>query len=110
MEENNQISISPVNSYLISGGLTLNFFWVLNIFKEAYPNVKDFLTFYKPIGPLLGLFILSSFVFVLFLIVFKFVKIQDQKKVFWFFVLSCLVYFLMVFPAVFEPLVDIIKG
>ncbi|MBI2326709.1 hypothetical protein HYU92_00145 [Candidatus Curtissbacteria bacterium] len=110
MEENDQASMSSANSYLISASLSLHFFWILNIFKEAFPQIKNFLTFYQPVGPLLGLYILSSLVFVLLLIVFKLVKIGDQKKAFWFFVLSCVIFFFLVFPPIFGPIVDLIKG
>src|SRR3989344_5275123 len=104
MEENSQINSSSANSYLISSGLALHFFWILNIFKEAYPGVKGFLTFYDPVGPLLGLFILSAAAFFVFVIVFKLIKINNQRFAYWVFVSATIIFVLMVFPPVFEPI------
>src|SRR3989344_5739995 len=102
MEADNQQIIIKANSYLVSSGLALYGFWILNVFKEAYQPIKDFLSFYGPIGPLLGLFVFSTAAFVLFLIIFNNVfKIKNQTFSFWFFVVSTLIFPLLVFPPVF---------
>jgi len=100
--------IQQLNSKLLAGGLTLNFFWVLNIFKESYAGVKSVLNFYAPIGPLLGLFVLSGIVFFVFYFLFAMIKPKSQKTAFWVYTISIIVFFLMVFPPFFEPLVGII--
>ena len=110
MEENKKIDITEATSALVSTSLALHVFWSLNVFKEAYPEVKNLLTFYEPIGPLLGLFIISTFAFILFLSVFRITKVKNQDFAFWFFVLSTLLFFFMVFPPVFEPIVHTLGG
>lgn len=99
--------ITKANSILWTASLTLTFFWVLNILKEIFSGVKNFLNFYPSVGPLLGLFLLSSlFTFVAYLIVLS-VKPASQKLAFWSYLISAIIFFLMVFPPIFEPLVDI---
>lgn len=99
-----------LNSKLLAAGFTLNFFWVLNILKESYAGVKSILNFYAPVGPLLGLFISSVIVFVLSYLIFAMMKPKSQKTAFWFYTISVIVFFLMVFPPIFKPLVDILTG
>lgn len=81
--------------------LTLTFFWVLNILKEANPAVKNFLNFYPPVGPLLGLFLVSILFFLTTLLVFP-KKGEDQKRAFWVLIISAIIFFLMTFPPIFE--------
>ena len=102
--------IQQLNSKLLAAGLTLNFFWVLNIFKESYAGVKSVLNFYAPVGPLLGLFIFSGIVFLLSYLVFVMIKPKSQKTAFWVYTISIIVFFLMVFPPIWEPIVDILTG
>lgn len=100
--------ITKANSILWSASLALTFFWVLNILKEVFSSVKNFLNFYSPVGPLLGLFLFSGlFAFVAYLIILT-VKPASQKLAFWSYLISAVVFFLMVFPPIFEPLVDIL--
>ncbi len=104
------------NSVILAAAITLNFFWVLNILKEAYKPVKDFLNFYNPTGPLLGLFIASLIVFALSMIIFSLIfgnslsKKGAQKFAIWFYIVSVILFFFMVFPPVFEPIVEILTG
>lgn len=101
--------ITKANSVLWAASLALTFFWVLNILKEVFSGVKNFLNFYSPVGPLLGLFLFSSlFAFAAYLIISS-VKPTSQKLAFWSYLISAIVFCLMVFPPVFEPLVDILK-
>src|SRR3972149_6207337 len=55
--------VQPLNSALWAAALALNFFWVLNILKEAFSSTKNFLNFYPSVGPLLGLFVFSVVLF-----------------------------------------------
>jgi len=105
-----ETQVSLANSYLLAAGLTFVVFWVANILKEAYPSVKEFLEFYKPIGPLLGLFALSLASLVIFSAVFQVVRIKNQNFAVWFFAISALAFAVMVFPPVFEPIVHILGG
>ena len=112
MEEKTDLEtqVSLANGYLVAASLTFTVFWVANILKEAYPSVKEFLEFYKPIGPLLGLFALSLASLVIFSAVFQVVRIKNQNFAVWFFAISALAFAVMVFPPVFEPIVHILGG
>ena len=107
MEEH---KIQQINSVLWAAALTLNFFWILNILKESYKGVKDLLNFYPPVGPLLGLFIFSGIVFFVSILILLMIKPKSQRTAFLVYVTSALVFFLMVFPPVWEPIVDILAG
>lgn len=102
--------IQQINSKLLAAGLTLNFFWILNILKESYAEVKSVLNFYAPVGPLLGLFISSLIVLFLSYLVFAMTKPKSQKAAFWLYTISIITFFLMVFPPIFKPFVDILTG
>jgi len=102
--------IQQTNSILWAATIALNFFWVLNILKEAFSGVKSFLNFYPPVGPLLGLFIFSVIIFFISILILVMIKPKSQKVAFWVYVTSILVFFLMVFPPVWEPIVDILAG
>ena len=112
MEEKNdqEIQVSQANGYLIAAGLTFIFFWVFNILKESYPSIKSSLEFYKPIGPLLGVFAVSLVAFFVFSALFQLIKVKNQGFAFWFFAISAIVFALMVFPPVFEPIVHALGG
>src|SRR3989338_11031296 len=107
MENKNTPNIATVNNVLVSGGLTLTVFWILNILKTAFPTVKSFLTFYEPVGPLSGLYVISILFFVLFISLFTSFKIRSQTKAYWIYVVSVVLFVIMVFPPVFEPIVHI---
>lgn len=102
--------IQQINSILWAAALTLNFFWILNILKESYKEVKAFLNFYPAVGPLLGLFLSSAVVLCLSYFVFAMIKPKSQKTAFWFYTISAIVFFFMVFPPIFNPFVDILTG
>lgn len=103
-----KLNISEANSALVAGGLSLNLFWILNIFKTTYPGFGAILTFYKPIGPLLGLFIVSIIFFRLMVVLLNGFKIKSQRFAFWFFVFSIAIFIFMVFPPVFEPIAHLL--
>lgn len=88
-------------SIIWSASLTLTFFWVLNIFKETNSQVKVFLNFYPPTGPLLGLFLVSILFFLSLLLILP-KKWKDQKRAFWVLIISTIIFFLMTFPPIFE--------
>lgn len=92
-----------------ASSLTLTFFWVLNIFKEANKGIENFLNFYPPIGSLLGLFIFSILFLLILLIILRFVRPNNQKTAFWVLILSAILFFCMTFPPVFEIFVNLIK-
>lgn len=97
------------NSVQFAAAISLTFFWILNILKETYKSAKDPLNFYPPIGPLLGLFISSIVVFIISLIALRFVKVGSQKTAFIVLCVSSILFFFMVFPPFFEPIVDLLK-
>lgn len=91
-----------------ASSLSLTFFWILNIFKEANAGVKNFLNFYPPVGPLLGLF-LFSILLLLILLILRPVRFSNQKTAFWALILSSILFFCMTFPPIFEIFVDFMK-
>jgi hypothetical protein len=95
-------SISTSLRFLWAGSFSLTFFWVLNILKEGFSFIKDFLNFYPPVGPLLGLFIFSILVFILSIFVLRSFKLTNQKKAYFAYVFSAILFFLMVFPPIFK--------
>lgn len=101
-------SISTSLRFLWAGSFSLTFFWVLNILKESFSDIKNFLNFYPPVGPLLGLFIFSMFVFILSLLILKSFKLTNQKKAYFVMLISTILFFLMVFPPIFEVVVDLL--
>lgn len=104
------MKIEKANSYLVSGGLTLHLFWILTLLKVAYPGLKGVLNFFTPVGPLLGVYLICSIAFLIFLGVFSVLKIKNQKKAYWFYVISVLLFVVMVFPPVFEPIAHALGG
>ena len=104
--EQNDTHIPTANGALISVALSLHVFWILNLFKEASPSVKEWLTFYNPVGPLSGLFIVSLVAFVLLLLVLSPLRIKNQQFALWFFIVSTVLFALMVFPPVFKIFVE----
>lgn len=95
---------------MLAGGTSLNAFWVLNICKEAYPAFKELLNFYPVTGPLLGLYLAS---FATFVVVFVLVRSMrwgsaTERILRWYFMLSVLLFFLMTFPPVWEPIVGVL--
>lgn len=99
-------NIFSSNAMLWATSLSLTFFWILNICKESYLSIKDFLNFYQPVGPLLGLFIFSLLAFTILYLLFRSFQIRDQRISFWVMFISSLLFLLMVFPPIFEPIVD----
>ncbi|MBI2595524.1 hypothetical protein HYW46_02185 [Candidatus Daviesbacteria bacterium] len=97
------------NSIIYSSGTALTFFWILNIFKESFNVVKDFLNFYPPVGPLLGLFLSSSLLFILCFVIIPTFKPINQKFSFIFLWVSAVVFCLMVFPPISELFIKLIK-
>lgn len=95
-----------VNGVTLAASSSLTFFWVLNILKESFSPVKGFLNFYPPVGPLLGLFVFSIAVFAVAFLIFRKVRVEDQKLSFWVLMVSATVFSLMVFPPVFEVVVE----
>ncbi|MDP2671187.1 MAG: hypothetical protein Q8P13_01865 [bacterium] len=98
------------NAILWAAGTSLWFFAILNIFKEAFAAVKGFLNFFPSVGPLLGLFLFSSLVLLASYFLFQALKPKSQKAAFWFFLVSSILFFFLVFPLVFEPIVDILAN
>lgn len=97
-----------INSVLWAAAFVLNFFWIINIFKEAFSEVKSFLNFYPPVGPLLGLYIFSGIVFLISYAAVVMIKPKSQKSAFWIYVISAVAFFFMVFPPIFIPIAHLL--
>ena len=96
------------NKYLISASITLLLFAFINIFKTALPAFSAMLNFFPPVGPLLGVYLLSIIIFLFSLGIFSTVKIKNQSFAFWFFVVSTIAFLLLVFPPIFEPIAHLL--
>ena len=98
------------NKYLVSASITLLLFALINIFKTAFPAFSATLNFYPPVGPLLGVYLLSIIIYLISLGIFTAVKIKNQSFTFWFFVVSTIAFLLLVFPPIFEPIAHLLGG
>jgi len=94
---------------LWAASTALTFFWILNVAKEASSQVKSFLNFYPPVGPLLGLFSFSILILLISYVLIKSLKPKNQKAAFLALLTSSVLYFFMVFPPVYEIIVDLFK-
>lgn len=102
--------VYQANSVLLAASAGLTVFWILNIFKETYPGVKAVLNFYPPVGPLLGLFLVSmAAMAVAYYLILK-IKPKNQMVGFFVFSASAIIFALMVFPPIFEPLIKMLQG
>lgn len=97
--------MQTINATLFAAAASLNAFWVLNIAKEAYPAVKEFLNFYPVTGPLLGLYAASI---VIFCLVYVLARKMSLGAALYYFMLSCLLFALAVFPPLYEPIVELL--
>ena len=104
-------------SALYASSASVTAFWILIILKESYSSFSNILNFYKPVGPLLGLFLSALLIFALAYFVtnssLKTTKAENLKKhsqqsITLFMVSTVLVLF-MTFPPIFNIFVDILK-
>jgi hypothetical protein len=85
-------------------------FGILNIGKYVFASFKAVLNFYPAVGPLLGLYVLCIIIYMLLVWLFSAVKIESQKLSLIFFVVGIVIFFFLVFPPVYEPIVHLIAG
>ncbi len=102
--------LTKAYSALFAAAVSLTTFWLLNIIKESNGGFKSFLNFYPPIGPLLGLFLFSILGFWIAYFLAWLLKIKSQKLLLVFFIGSAILFFVMVFPPIFGPVVGLLKG
>jgi len=101
---------------MIGASMGLHYFWIFNVLKEAYPQVKEGLTLYTPVGPLLGLFVISLVAMALVTFAAYFIVRQKadaetvERESMDLLIVSTILFFFLVFPPIFEPLVDILAG
>ena len=106
-------TLTPVINFLYAVSASLNFFWILNIVKTAVPATQGWLTLYAPVGPLSGLFIysllfgLAAFVFLSRVI--RSVNRASESRVFVVYYFSIVLFFLMVFPPIFETVAKLFE-
>ncbi len=103
-------------SVLVAGSVSLNAFWVFTILAESYKAFHDLFNVYDPIGALLGVFLASLLMFVLamfgtqkYLSTNKVNLKKVETNVINAYVVSIVLFFFMVFPAFFSPIVDVIS-
>lgn len=104
---------------MYAGSACVTVFWVLIILKESYEGISDLLNFYKPVGPLLGLFLLALVMFALVYYwavsflgpdpsVSQLRKHQSRSSKL--FVAASVLVFFMTFPPIFDVFVDLLKN
>jgi len=102
---------------LYASAASVTVYWISIIIKEAYAGFSDILNFYKPVGPLLGLFILALLTF--FVVYYAInsslsraktpiINKHLQKSV-TLFVISTVLVFFMTFPPIFDWFVELLK-
>ena len=104
-------------SALYAGAFSLTLFWITIILKEAYVAVENFLNWYDPVGPLLGVFGVGLLAFFLTGVVFKsLLKKQTADNLTWhekraaaLFMIASVVVLFMTFPPIFEPIVELLS-
>lgn len=95
---------------LMSVAISLNAFWIINLAKTANESVKDTLDFYSPVGPLLGVFVASLVVLGLAFWVLRAAHVRiSEKFAYRFYVATAILFFLMVFPPIFEPIAELFE-
>ena len=105
-------------SLLCAIGTGLNFFWAFVIAKEVSPAVKDFLTVSTAVGPLSGLFLYATLVFAaVWILLYGTYLAAGERYVaffarthFWYFSLSIILFFFLVFPPIFLPIVRFLSS
>lgn len=103
---------------MYAGSASLTVFWVLIILKESYEGISDLLNFYKPVGPLLGLFLLALAIFAaVYYWAVSFLgsavpekQQKHQTKASRVFVSASILVFFMTFPPIFGVIVDLLKN
>jgi len=108
-------NLNMINALLLAASFSATIFWVMNIFKVASPAFKSFLEVYAPAGPLSGLFvypIIGFFVFWLLWSIFT-IKANASKylksSIITFYV-TIILFFFMVWPGIFGPVAELLKG
>jgi len=96
---------------LYAGSASITLFWVLVIMKAAFKPVKNFLDFYSPVGPLLGVFVAAILMFVVakYLIAKYFEENhkglnKKEDRAILVYIVSVVLFVFMVFPPIFEPI------
>ena len=118
MAKNNQATRDAETiSALYAGTAGLTVFWLTIIVKGVVSGVKSALNFYPDVGPLLGMFLVGflTFIATYYLVVRimseqkKSVLTKHERTASILFVVSTVVIFIMTFPPIFEPIVDLFK-
>lgn len=104
----------PIVAALLSANAGVLAIGTLNIAAEASTPVKNFLTFYKPMGALSGkVAIAYALTAIVFLVLFKLWKEKefDVKKWVWITMVCLFIGTLLVFPPAFQPVIKLfVKG
>lgn len=107
-------SIKPTIALLYALSASFNAFWVFTIIKAASKTFKKAITLYDPVGPLSGLFayslLVAAVVFVVLLVLLPSkISLRQQKIAYGIYFISIILFFLMVFPPIFEPIAELFK-
>lgn len=114
-QSSNNHSPNPATiGVLYAGALSLTLFWIMIILKGAYSAVENFLNWYSPVGPLLGLFGIGLLAFFLTNVLFRSQLEQQnatdltrhQKRAVTLFMVAAVLVLFMTFPPIFEPIVN----
>ena len=94
-------------SSVLAVSLSLHIAWIANVLVYRVKAVEVFFTLHPGIGPVSGLYSLTICSFLLFwflfLLIFRGRDISHlRERVFWFFVTSIILFFVMTMPVVYQ--------
>lgn len=101
-----RIHESVALSAYLSAALTLQLAWVMNLLVHREPVIRELMTI-SSMGPISGLYLSTFFIYIfLFGSLVLFLRGRDcaywQTRMFWFLVISIVIFLVMTFPAVYE--------
>lgn len=102
-----RIHESVAISAVFAMAIALNVFWILNLLSSRLVSLKNTLTLVESVGPVTGLYLSMSLVFiVLWLIFLAFFRGRDcepyREKAFWFYFVSVMAFIVLTFPPVYS--------
>ena len=108
-------NLNTINAMLLATAFSATIFWIMNIFKVVSPGFNSFLQVYKPAGPLSGLFVYSVAGFVVFWLLWSLFSMKANAKKYLkasiiTFYVTIVLFFFMVWPGIFGPVVEFLKG
>jgi len=94
-------------SALLGGSFTLQSAWIANLLVHRSAWVRDVFTLSNEVGPISGMYLRSLVAYCLFVVLFSLLwRGKDcahwRERVFWFFVISVVMFCVMTLPVVYQ--------